>query len=61
MQKEEDGSHRGGSMRPKPEGKIAKGFIEEFYATEVKGKKSKRSRRGVLCARSQRGKQQKGS
>jgi hypothetical protein len=28
---------------------MQKGFIEPFYATEVKEKKAKRSRRGVLC------------
>ena len=46
-------------MRPKPEGKMAKGSIEWFYATETGGNRSKRVRREVLCDRSQRKKKQK--
>jgi hypothetical protein len=41
-------------MRPKRKEKTAKGLIEEFYATEAKGKNSKRAHRGVLYDRSQR-------
>ncbi|MDR6120660.1 hypothetical protein QFZ87_000257 [Bacillus sp. SLBN-46] len=48
-------------MRPKPEGKMAKGRVERFYAPEAKGKNGKKARRGVLCARSQREKWKKGS
>ncbi|MDR6120659.1 hypothetical protein QFZ87_000256 [Bacillus sp. SLBN-46] len=29
-------------MRPKPKRKMAKGSVEEFYATEGKGKNNKR-------------------
>jgi hypothetical protein len=48
-------------MRPKRKEKTAKGLIEEFYATEAEEKNSKRAHRGVLCDRSGRKKQQKGS
>jgi hypothetical protein len=48
-------------MRPKRKEKTAKGRIEGFYATEAKGKNSKRAHRGVLCDRREKKKQQKGS
>ncbi|MDQ1147646.1 hypothetical protein QE429_004473 [Bacillus sp. SORGH_AS 510] len=48
-------------MSPKREEKTAKGLVEWFYEPEVKEKNSKRSRREVLCDRSQWRKQQKGS
>jgi hypothetical protein len=46
-------------MRPKLEEKEAKGRVEEFYATEGGGKRSKRVCRGVLCDRRRRKKKQK--
>jgi hypothetical protein len=46
-------------MRPKAEEKEAKGRVEVSYATEARGKRSKRVHREVLCDRSQRKKQQK--
>jgi hypothetical protein len=46
-------------MRPKGKENPAKGRVEGFYATEAKRKTSKRVRRGVLCDRSEKKKEQK--